>query len=91
MKTLWFKGSFVAGILDGTKVDTIRKASNRLPVVGQRVAFSVGARPAFAEAEVLSIEKASRVSKARRAALVELYGDDLTNMVRITFRVVPRT
>ena len=55
MKTLWFKSEFVPDILAGRKTDTIRRASSRLPVAGDIVAFSVGPRPAFAIAVILEV------------------------------------
>jgi hypothetical protein len=87
MKSLWFKATFVKPILSGQKTDTIRRASNRLPAVGDQIALSVGPREPFATAEVLSVEPAV-MSASKREKVAKLYGDDLDNMVTIRFRLV---
>lgn len=86
MKTLWFKAEFVADILSGTKTDTIRKASRRLPGVGERVAFSVGPRDPFAFARVVSIGPMQDVDPERATALASIYADHAdADYVRIEF------
>lgn len=56
MRSLWFKQRYVASILDGSKTDTIRAARPGLPRPGEIVTLNVGPRPAFAHAQILSIE-----------------------------------
>lgn len=86
MKTLWFKAEYVADILRGAKTDTIRKASRRLPDVGERVAFSVGPRDPFAFARVVSIAPAQDIDQGRSAALASIYHDHAdADYVRIEF------
>jgi hypothetical protein len=86
MKSLWFKAEFVEAILSGKKRDTIRRASNRLPVVGEQVAFSVGPRTPFTVAEITAITPA-RMNATRRNAVAKLYGN-ADNMVMLRFRLL---
>lgn len=88
MKSLWFKAEFVAAILDGSKCDTIRRASNRLPAAGERVALSVGPRAPFAYAEIVSVKRA-RIPAARRAAVAKIYGD-AADLITLRFRLLPQ-
>ena len=90
MKTLWFKSEFVAPILSGDKCDTIRKPSNRLPGVGDEVAFSVGPRRPFARAIITTVElidPASDVASSRAAQVARCYGSLGGQMARIRFRI----
>lgn len=91
MKTLWFKGEFVAPILSGEKRDTIRKASTRIPKCGDIVAFSVGPRPAFAKARILSVKKTnpSQLSTSRLAQVAGCYDASVEQLVRISFELTP--
>lgn len=91
MSFLWFKSEFVASILAGEKCDTIRKASSRgLPKVGDVVTFSVGPRPAFARATVLTIEPVlpDDLHVSRKSAVKTIYGDETLALVRLTFRLM---
>lgn len=87
MKTIWFKGKYVEPILFGSKTDTVRKNSNRLPSVGDEVKFTVGPRPAFAIAKVDSIEKIDKLPDERRLQVVECLGDLPEDPVMIHFSV----
>jgi len=82
VKTLWFKGEFVNPILRGEKWDTVRPRSNRLPRVGDEVAFSVGPRPPFAFARVTAVEPSL---DADRNGLVLSMCSTSGDMVRISF------
>lgn len=57
MKTLWFKGCYVAPILSGEKRQTYRdlKAARRF-VAGEIIGASVGPRPAFARLAIESVD-----------------------------------
>jgi len=93
MKTLWFKAEFVAPILSGDKRDTIRKPSNRLPSVGDEVAFSVGPRTPFARAVVVAVESidpSRDVSSSRAAQVAGCYDRLDGHMVRIDFRLIDK-
>lgn len=92
MKTLWFKATYVADILCGSKTDTIRKASKRLPDVGDRVAFSVGPRDPFAFARVVLVEPVQDIDPHRATALASIYDDHMrADYVRIEFVLEART
>ena len=86
---LWFKSEFVAPILKGQKTDTIRKDSDRLPVSGEIVSFSVGPRPAFARALIVSVAPVSLsdLDPERRAQVVQSLGKSKQRLVRLTFSV----
>jgi hypothetical protein len=88
MKTLWFKQIYVQDILSGTKVDTIRKRSSRLPNVGDIVAFTVGPRPPFCNVRIISISPAEDLSDYRATQVRGIYGDT-ADTVRLTFALVP--
>ena len=87
MKTMWFKGKYVEPILSGSKVDTVRKNSNRLPKEGEQVKFTVGPKPAFAIAVVQSIENVNKLPEWRRKQVVQCLGDLPENPVMINFSV----
>jgi len=87
MKTLWFKGKYVHPILSGSKTDTVRKNSNRLPNEGEQVKLTVGPRPAFAIAVVDSIESANELPEWRRKQVVECLSDLPEDPVMINFSV----
>lgn len=89
MKSLWFKAEFVDPILKGSKTDTIRKVSTRLPAKGDRIALSVGPRAPFAHALIVSVRPVARVSAQRIAALASIYGPDAAtqDMVKLRFRL----
>ena len=56
MQTLWFKGIYVAPILDGSKRKTDRTRKCKLQP-GDVVGASVGPRPAFAVLKITSREE----------------------------------
>ena len=89
MKTLWFKSRFVEAILSGAKTDTVRSLQSRSPGVGERVALSVGPRPAFAQAMITGVEevRAADLGPQRRAEVTRLCGA-ARRFRRISFRLV---
>lgn len=90
MKTLWFKQCYVSPILSGEKTDTIRRDSDRLPVPGEIVAFSVGPRPAFCRVKIVKREliDLAQLKNARRREVLGIYADESGPMARLTFRVL---
>lgn len=72
---LWFKHIYVADILSGIKTDTIRRASPRLPKAGDQVMFSVGPRPPFARALIVSITAVDGMTRDRQAQVNACLGD----------------
>lgn len=90
MKTLWFKQCYVAPILAGEKIDTIRRESNRLPNVGDQVALTVGPRPAFGAAEIVQREliDLESLTETRRREVLGIYADETGPMTRLTFRLL---
>lgn len=87
MKTLWFKGKYVEPILSGSKADTVRKNSPRLPKEGEKVKFTVGPRPEFAIAVIDSIERINSLPEWRRKQVIECLGDLPEDSVMINFSV----
>lgn len=74
MRTLWFKGIYVAPILDGSKTVTNRTAKCRLQA-GDLVDATVGPRPPFARLEILSRSDIAPTEDGET--------------VRLKFRVIP--
>jgi hypothetical protein len=87
MKTLWFKSCYAPDILAGRKIDTIRKMSNRLPRVGETVAFTVGPRPPFARATITNVEHVSELPEWRKKQVVDIYGEIPADAVRLVFQL----
>jgi hypothetical protein len=90
MKTIWFKGCFVADILAGVKRDTLRTPSTRLPAHGDVVAFSVGPRAPFAQARITRVRtiEVSTIPLARRQQLGLCYAGVPPRLVKLTFQLV---
>jgi hypothetical protein len=88
MKTLWFKSCYVADILAGKKRDTIRRASGRLPMLGETVAFSVGPRTPFARARIAAVEQIADLPDWRKNQVVDAYGEVPADAVRLVFELV---
>lgn len=91
MKTLWFKNEFVDPILTGKKTHTVRKEASRLPVVGERVALSVGPRAPFALAIIIAREPIDleRLSALKRREMEKCYPDGITvSLIRLSFRLL---
>jgi len=88
MKTLWFKQIYMTPILSGEKTDTIRRRSCKLRA-GNVVAFTVGPRPPFARAEILTREDIDLVdlAESRAAQVITLY-DNREPLCRLTFRLL---
>lgn len=88
MRRLWFKQRFVPEILEGRKVDTIRKGVVDWPP-GTRIGASVGPRPPFAILEVTecTVITLSDLPADRRAKVAALY-PDATTLTRVAFRVI---
>lgn len=89
MRGLWFKGKYVDSILSGKKTDTIRTSCSLSP--GEMIRLSVGPRPHFAVAKILSVEKLAlaELPEARRRSVIECYPDAISApaLWRIEFRV----
>ena len=90
MKTIWFKARYVAPILSGEKIDTIRRHSNRYRA-GEIIALTIGPRPPFAVARIVAIEPAAPESldPERRATINDLLGTE-GSLDKITFEVLGR-
>jgi hypothetical protein len=86
--TLWFKGCYKQPIVRREKIDTIRPTSCRCQP-GDIVNFSVGPRPAFARAEILTREdiRLADLAPERRAQVEKLYAVD-GDFCRLTFRLL---
>lgn len=86
---LWFKQIYVAPILSGEKTDTIRNAGKCKLQAGDVVTFSVGPRPAFATAKILTRENIAlnELTPERREQVATLYDAD-GDFCRLTFRLV---
>lgn len=67
----------------------MRKLSSRLPSVGEIVNFTVGPRPPFVRAKIISIKPASEISSARMNQLSACYKDTDQKMVKIDFEIIP--
>ena len=92
MRGLWFKEKFVAAILSGEKTDTIRTSCSLS--LGEVVRLSVGPRPHFALAKILSVEKLvlAELPESRRHSVIECYPDGVpAPLWRIEFRVEKET
>lgn len=87
---MWFRGEYEVPILTGRKRSTVRRASTRLPRVGQEIGLSRGARPAFARAVVTHVASLSEMSPQKAAELRACYGEDidLAELRVIRFRLV---
>lgn len=92
MKTLWFKACYVQPILHGTKTNTIRKQSKRLPTIGETVAFSVGPRRPFCHARVVRLNKINKhaISAARLTQLNNCKIETNEELIKITFVVTKK-
>lgn len=77
-------------ILSGAKSDTIRKASKRLPGIGEVVTLCVGPRPAFAHALIVKIEPIDprKLPKWRRDQVLGCYAGMSGTFCRLSFRLV---
>ena len=90
MKTLWFKQQYVAPILSGQKVDTIRRAKSlNLFSIGECISASVGPRTPFAILRILGLNAIDIILLApeRQHPLHQLYPGE-TVLTRISFQVV---
>jgi len=86
---MWFKKRYVDDIMQGTKTDTIRVASSRLPRVGEVVPFSVGPIRPFAFARITDVCEVQLADlDAERAADVRAMVDADKPLVRISFVVL---
>lgn len=74
MKTLWFRGCFIAPILSGHKADTIRHLGRRRFQIGETIALSNGPRPPFARARITAVEPvdADSIDPDRHSMLAEM-------------------
>lgn len=85
MKSIRFKGCFVAPILSNEKRDTIRRSSKRLPAVGETVALTVGPRPPFAYASITAVEPVQEIHEERKAQVIDCLGESAGPLVRVSF------
>jgi hypothetical protein len=86
---MWFKAIYVAAILAREKLDTIRRASPRIPPVGAVVGLSVGPRAPFARARILAVEpiELDGLSEERRAQVLGCYAAEAGPFVRVRFEL----
>ena len=93
MKSLWFKAHLASDILAGVKLDTIRRRSSRLPGVGELVRLTVGPRPAFAIARILSVSpvEIETLTDERRTQVLGCYRASDGPFVRLTFELLETT
>ena len=86
MKSLWFKSKYVDPILNGDKIDTIRKAQPPINLkVGDVIAAQVGPRSPFALLEITDISIIG-LPFERQAEICRLY-PGVEKLTRISFRV----
>ena len=90
MKSLWFKQIYVESIINGSKKDTIRNLSARLPKIGEIINFSVGPRKPFASAKIVKIEDVNlnQIVSSRKDQVTACYSDINKKFVKVSFQLI---
>ncbi len=90
MKTICFKQRYVEPILQGSKSDTVRRLNKITPRPGEKVRFSVGPRPAFAEALVDHVIPADGLSQERQQEVIDCLGEMPEDALLISFTITDK-